>query len=267
MTTTDPPPGAPIDPSSGSSKDTPPIAATQTVTGSQVGGDLYQIAHAGFVHITGRPPRRPRLMVTAVLVAVCVAMLAVVLLVVSTRPPPAGPAPASGTVGPPPGTDITIHEVWASSAANVRHELSPAKPGKQAGWAMTDFLVTVPFIRSVEAAVGPNAPGSTDETQKVLFRVLDEHGEETAQGAAGIVDYRAKYVFSNPVNVREYLGKRLFLEVRNISSAPMRVYLTPHDQDRSVTSYLPCGAAKPTLCPNPEPRDLSVLVIGRHDPW
>lgn len=157
-----------------------------------------------------------------------------------------------------PSMDIRMHEVWASSAENVARLL------KQGEWAMTDFPATAPYLRSVEVAVGPSA--EPNDIDRVLLIVYDEHQQEIASGEADIQGYRAKFVFEKPVDIHDYLGKRLFLQVRNIYTNSRRVYLTNYDKDRSVTSYISCGAPKAVSCPNPQAQDLSTLVVGRSKP-
>ena len=190
-----------------------------------------------------RPPVSARTLVAvgAILSMIVIALLGWVATIrerpVSTTSPPAGP-PA----------DIRMHEVWASSAENTWHRFSLGQ------WAMTDFPVTQPYLRSVEVAVA--------DVPEVQLIVYDEHHQELAAGEAPVVDYRAKYIFEKPVDIHDYVGKHLFLQVRNISSTRMRVYFTKFDRDRSVTSYLWCRAPRATNCPNPEPQDLSALIIG-----
>ncbi len=112
----------------------------------------------------------------------------------------------------------------------------------------------------MEMAAGPNGG-------KVLLSVKDEHDQEIAQGEAVIEGYRAKVVFDKAVDLTDYVGRRLHFELRNIYGERVYVYLTDHDRDRRVTSYLSCAMRPATSCPNPEAQDLSVLIVGRRTPW
>jgi hypothetical protein len=190
---------------------------------------------------------RPVLLGCAALLLVVVALVAWTLANRDQSSGPGGPA-ASDNQPPGPPPEIRMHEVWASSAENTWHRVRTGR------WVMTDFPVTQPYLRSVEVAAA-----DVDEVQLIVY---DEHGQEIAAGEAPIVDYRAKYIFEKPVDIHDYIGKRLFLQARNISRTPMRVYFTKNDRDRSVTSYLWCPAPKATDCPNPRAEDLSVLIIG-----
>jgi hypothetical protein len=165
------------------------------------------------------------------------------------------PPPAAAPAVPIPGPDVRIHEVWASSAENVTHFLD-----ERGDWAMTDFKVTVPYLRSTEMAAGPNG-------SKVLLSVKDEHDQEIAQGEAIITDYRAKVVFDSAVDVTDYVDRRLHFELKNIYGGRVYVYLTKNDRDRTVTSYLSCPSRPAVSCPNPKAQDLSVLIVGRATSW
>lgn len=246
-----------------------PDPAPQSVNNSRVAGDVYQIAHARDVRIVPRPPTPKRtttvlgglLLIAGVLTAVFFGPR----LASMTGPesPPTGDAGALVQPGVAPGTDIAMHLVWPSSQANVRH----AVPERE--WVMTNFKVTLPYVRSVEVAAMYDADvvSSGAATDNVLLRVLDEHGTEIAQGEAPIVNYRAKVTFLHAVDVRDYLDQHLYLQVLNISGGPIRVYMSNHDMNRSVTSYVSCGVDPPVRCPNPIAQDLSALVSGRNDPW
>jgi hypothetical protein len=168
-----------------------------------------------------------------------------------------------------PTGDVRMHELWASSAENlsltlVRRTPSQTRTGNPPSWAMTDFTVTQPYLRSIEVAAAADRPG------RLQLLVYNEHSEEVASGEADIdmTTSRAKVTFEKSRDISPYLGKRLFLMARNIFTQPVRVYFSKSDLDRSVTSYVDCGAhvTSYTACPNPYPRDLSTLVVGRARP-
>ncbi|WP_433788742.1 hypothetical protein [Actinoplanes sp. CA-252034] len=195
---------------------------------------------------------------TGAVAAICVMVLGAVTnpFYASSAPPPVPPqvspqvSPSSPAPSSPTG-DVRMHEIWPSSAQNDPHTM------EEGGWAATDFPVQAPYIRSVEVAAGSEGNG------KVQLSVYDEHQQELASGEAEVRDWRAKYTFEKPVDVRAHLGKRLFLVVRNLWPEKVRVYFTEFDADPSVTSYLPCANKRLAQCPNPQARDLSAMVVGR----
>ncbi|MHA6781905.1 hypothetical protein ACVGOW_13060 [Pseudonocardia saturnea] len=233
----------------------------QSVSHSHVGRDVNQIGYAGNVHIG-----LPAFWLVVAVIAVATLTVAAVLVIVLPAEKQASPTQPGAPMSAPaqvvdPQADITEHDIWASSEANVWVGIEPGQ------WAMTSFRVDLPYIRSIEVAAAPNAlPGAAD-SERVLLRVLDDHGNEIDQGEALISEFRAKVVFSHSVDVQAYLGRHLYLQMQNLTDEPVRAYFTPDDRDRSVTSYLPCGAEIPTLCPNAVAQDLSALVISRRNPW
>jgi hypothetical protein len=170
-------------------------------------------------------------------------------------PTAATPAPAPSTSAAPvadPHRDQYEHEIWPSSLDNQPVDL-PAR-----GWAMTDFRVTLPYLRSIEVAAGPDG-------KKVLVGVYHAHGDEIASGEAVISGFRAKVIFERVKDVSAEVGGRLYLRIDNLYPGPARVYFTRNDVDAGITSYLPCG--RPAVqCPNPAGRDLVALIVGRAAP-
>lgn len=165
------------------------------------------------------------------------------------------------SASPPPDADIAMLDIWPSSQANISVDISKQE------WAMTDFPVTLPYIRSIEVAAAPAGWGGSSHGKNVLLRILDAHGKEIDSGEAPIIDYRVKYVFSHPVDVRPYLGQHLYLQMMNITDEKIRTFFSLDDRDPSITSYVPCAAANPVLCPNPFARDLGARVVGRTGMW
>ncbi|WP_204298773.1 hypothetical protein [Actinoplanes campanulatus] len=151
---------------------------------------------------------------------------------------------------PGPGDEIRMHEIWPSSAQNV------ARPLNRRDWVATQFRVTGSWILSVEVAAG-------GEDARLLLAVVDERGTEIASGEADVRDWRAKVTFPVPVDVARYQGTRLYLRAHNLWPAAARVYFTRTDLDPGVGTYVRCERPRLTDCPDPEPRDLSAIVIGR----
>ncbi|MDG4821754.1 hypothetical protein O7635_07800 [Asanoa sp. WMMD1127] len=154
-----------------------------------------------------------------------------------------------------PKGDQRMHEIWASSAENV------AFPMGKGDWVATDFEVNQAYIRSVEVAAGADGPG------KLQLAIYDLHQQELASGEAAVVDWRAKYTFERPVDVRAHLGKRLLLVARNVWPVAVRTYFTKNDRVPAATSYRSCGNNRIIDCPSREAGDLSAIVVGRWHPW
>jgi hypothetical protein len=156
----------------------------------------------------------------------------------------------SPTDDPDATKDIHEHEIWPSSQENISVPLT-----KKGDWVMTDFRVSLPYLRSVEVAAG--AEGS-----RILLSVYDAHMQEIKAGEKVISGYRGKVIFDPVVDVSSYVGERLYLKVTKIYDDPIHVYFSRNDADPGITSYRRCGG-KPLECPNDAAHDLSVLIIGR----
>jgi hypothetical protein len=191
-----------------------------------------------------------------------VAMVAAVLVIVISPRATAARAQAQSpqqVVAPPTvpaaAEDIQMHNVWASSSDNTWLPLA------HGAWVMTDFAVTLPYIRSVEVAAASSAPVT------LQLRILDDKGNEIDSGEAPINDYRVKYVFAGAVDVHKYLGKRLYLQLVNITDFAVRAYLTRNDRDPTSTVAMSCGRGMFASCPPNLPGDLDALVVGRKTAW
>ncbi|WP_127503968.1 hypothetical protein [Actinoplanes solisilvae] len=178
--------------------------------------------------------------------------IAVFLTAVSVKPAdtPASPAPTA----PDPAADVYMHEIMSSSLENTTVRLGPG------GWAMTEFRVTRPYLRSIEVAAGSNG-------EKILLIVYDENAQEIASGEPIISGYRAKHIFRQPKDISAYVGSRLYLMAANLPEREARVYFTKHDADPGINSYLRCPRPRPLDCLNPRKQDLNALVVGREAPW
>ncbi|GGN96938.1 hypothetical protein GCM10010112_88690 [Actinoplanes lobatus] len=137
-----------------------------------------------------------------------------------------------------------MHEIWPSSTQNVAHPLN------RRDWVATQFRVTGSRIHSVEVAAG-------GEGARLLLAVVDERGTGIASGEADVRDWRAKVTFPVPVDVARHL------RVHHLWPAAARVYFTGTDLDPGVGTYVRCERPRLTDCPDPEPRDLCAIVIGR----
>jgi hypothetical protein len=94
--------------------------------------------------------------------------------------------------------DVRMHEIWPSSSENMAVRLEYKQ------WIATDFLVSQPYLRSVEVAAAKSSGGL------VLLQVYDSDNNEIVGQEIAVSEYRAKVVFDAPVSVRKYLGRRLF---------------------------------------------------------
>ncbi len=144
-------------------------------------------------------------------------------------------------------------ELWSSSSENVHRTL------KDRGWVAGDFPVSQPYLRSVEVAAGPPGVG------KAQLIVYDELGKEVIGCDRGIDDtWRIKCVFDQPIDVRRYVGRHLYLLVKRVTPyQPIRVYLSRYDVNPNVRSYVPCGSRKLIQqCPNSRSQDLNMLIYG-----
>jgi hypothetical protein len=210
-----------------------------------------------------RPDRRSgqrQIRAAVVSAALSTAVFAVLFSVNPTDKPSGSGARASAPTSAAPiapssdDTDIYLHEIMPSSTENLSVRLG------KGDWAMTQFRVTQPYLRSVEVAAGSNG-------EKILLSVYDEHMREIASGEPVIDGYRAKRTFEHPKDVSDYMGSRLYLRATNLYGGPIRVYFTKYDADGGIESYLSCPRPRPLDCLNPEPQDLNALVVGRRAPW
>jgi hypothetical protein len=206
----------------------------------------------------GRPERRSGALQLPG--AILSAAFAIALFLIAVLVNPAGRALSSTplnptlSIGSDPSKDIYMHEIMSSSTENIRSPL-----GKR-DWAMTDFRVTQPYLRSIEVAAGPNGA-------RIGLGVYDEHMQEVVSGETTVTRYRAKFTFEQPKDISKYAGSRLYLRATNIYGNELRVYFTNHDVDSGITSYLRCPNPRPLDCVNPRVQDLNALVVGRKIPW
>jgi hypothetical protein len=165
--------------------------------------------------------------------------------------PSATPPSLSATPSPSDTQDRPEQEVSASREDNISVPLPAHK-----GWAMTDFPVKLPYLRSVEVAAAP-------QNARIVLNVYDANQNVVASGEASIANWRAKVVFDPPRDVSRFVGSRLYLSADNIFDQDTRVYFTKDDEAPGYTSYLPCARPRRLDCPNPYDRDLMVLIMGR----
>jgi hypothetical protein len=155
---------------------------------------------------------------------------------------------------PPPPKDIQEHKVWEKTS-NV-HPHCVARDH----WAMTDFVVRQPYVRSIEVRVG-----GVDRARLSLIRPT---GQNTWQSVASKVSTvrkgRAKVIFSEPVDVKAYMNRRLFLRVSNITRENMTVYFTTRNVNKNVKGYLWCNRSAATCVHRGD--DLNAVVIGWQRP-
>jgi hypothetical protein len=211
---------------------------------------LAAIAYLWRDHLRRRIPEHRRGRAVAAFVTCLVALFALLLFTGRKVFPEPEPAP-SATPSPADTQDRPEQEVWASRDNNVSVPLPAHK-----GWAMTDFPVKLPYLRSVEVAAAP-------ENGRVVLNVYDANQNLVASGEAPIVNWRAKVTFDPPRDVSRFGGARLYLSVDNIFGQDVRVYFSKDDEAPGYTSYLPCARPRRLDCPNQDDRDLMVLIIGR----
>jgi hypothetical protein len=172
--------------------------------------------------------------------------LGILLNPTDNRDPNSDPVPA--VVGDP--ADVHEHEVWEEGGNAHFHRVARNQ------WAMTDFLVTQPYIRSVEV----NVAGVDKVRLAVIRQVGPDAWQPVAYDEPSIEDQRAKIIFKDPLDVRADLHKRLFLQVFNVAQGSMHVYFTTHNVNRSVKSYLWCPRPAATCVHRGE--DLNALIVG-----
>jgi hypothetical protein len=186
-----------------------------------------------------RISRKPTMLVTIMAVLVGIAVIAWV----TTRD--ADPSP--------PGSSIpvaVIHSVWSQGSDVRSFAISPG------GFAKTDFKVTAPFISSVAVNVA-----GVDRVQLSLIRPTPSGPRAVTSTVTMVQDETARVVFRNPLDVRQDVGKLLFLQVTNIAPTPMEVFLATRNVDPTANLYISCLEA-PLGCVQPD-EDMNAIVIGQ----
>lgn len=162
--------------------------------------------------------------------------------------PDPGTDPVPGSIGLP--ADVRVHEVWEEGGNAHFHRVA------QERWAMTDFVVTEPYVRSMEV----NVTGVDKVRLALIRRTGPDEWQPVVYDEPSVEEGRAKVIFKNPVDVRSDMGKRLFLQVFNVADRNMRVYFTTHNVNRSVQGYLWCDRKTASCVHRGE--DLNAMVVG-----
>lgn len=192
-------------------------------------------------------PRRLRQAAAGVGAAGLVVVVAGILLNPTDDPDPSSD-PVAGFIGPPP--DVRMHEVWEEGANVHTHTLGPEQ------WAMTEFPVTQPYLRSIEVQVSA--------AEKVRLVALRRTGPDTWQLVGGdnptVIDGRAKVIFKQPIDIRADLGGQLYLQALNIERHQIRIFFATRNVAPRVRSYLWCDGPAITCIHRGE--DLNAIVYG-----
>jgi hypothetical protein len=149
-----------------------------------------------------------------------------------------------------PPTDIQVHRVWTKGASVHYHFVAPSR------WAMTDFIVRQPYVRSIEVKV--------TGVQKVKLSLIRSTSQGTWKRVISrksiVKKGRARVIFKRPVDARSDMNRYLFLQISNITSKKMKIYFTTHDVNKNVKGYLWCNRPAPTCIHRGE--DLNAVVVG-----
>jgi hypothetical protein len=158
------------------------------------------------------------------------------------------PRPGGGTPPAPP-TDVVMHEVWRGGAEAHPHGVT------QGQWAMTQFRVTEPFLRSVEVNVG-----GPSTVRLVVYRHTgsNQWTQVVARTVPVQQDGHTKAVFAPAIAVD--VGETLYLQVLNVEQEPLAVYFSDRDDAPSTSSYLWCQGPAAT-CVHPG-HDMNAIVYG-----
>jgi hypothetical protein len=125
---------------------------------------IVALVVAGWLWRTASQHRRAdrrRTRTVAGLIAVPALVLGILgILLNPTDNPNPDSDPRSGVIGPP--ADLHEHEVWEEGANAHFHRIPPTQ------WAMTDFVVTLPYVRSIEvnATGGREGSAGVDPTHR-----------------------------------------------------------------------------------------------------
>jgi hypothetical protein len=191
---------------------------------------------------------RPRRIMAAVIgiPALVLGILGIALNPTDDPHPESDPVP--GYLGPP--ADTHEHEIREEGANVHFHRVARDR------WAMTDFIVTLPYVRSIEV----NVTGVDKVRLSLIRRTGPDVWQPIAWDEPPVEAGRAKTIFMEPIDVRADIGKKLFLQVFNVSQGEIRVYFTTQNINKNVQSYLGCNGLAASSLHRGE--DLNALVIG-----